>query len=259
MRKFLIAGNWKMHGSQNQATALINGIKQGLPAYQDIDVLVLPTFVHLSQVKELARGSNLLLGAQDLYLGTQGAFTGEVSAPMLKDIGCDYVLIGHSERRSLFHDDLALVAAKFKAAVDGGLKPILCIGETKAEREQNHTQAIIQQQLESVIQFAGIQAFTQAVIAYEPVWAIGTGLTATPEQAQEAHAFIRHLIMQNNVAIGKTIRILYGGSMKPENAAQLLAKPDIDGGLIGGASLEAAGFLAICAAAHQERQLRMAG
>lgn len=259
MRKFLIAGNWKMHGLSSQAATLINDIKQGIQVYPDIDVLVLPTFVHLSQVHHLIHHSALLLGAQDVYVGIQGAYTGEVSASMLKDVGCTYVLIGHSERRNLFHEELSLVAAKFKAAVDAKLTPILCLGETKDERDQGNTQTVIQSQLLSVIEAVGIHAFEQAVIAYEPVWAIGTGLTATPEQAQEAHEFIRHLIMQNNVAIGKTIRILYGGSMKAENAAQLLAKPDIDGGLIGGASLDAQSFLAICAAAHQERQLRRAG
>jgi triosephosphate isomerase len=171
---------------------------------------------------------------------------------MLKDIGCQYVLVGHSERRTLFGDTLELVAAKFKAAIDAGLKPILCVGETKTEREQGQTEAVIRQQLESVIKLTGINAFSQAVIAYEPVWAIGTGLTATPEMAQEVHAFIRRLIAQNHVDIASTIRILYGGSMKAENASALLAMPDIDGGLIGGAALDVNSFLAICAAASQE-------
>ncbi len=251
MRKPLIAGNWKMHGSMSQAKSLIDGIKQGAAAFADIDVLVCPTFVHLSAVHHWLESSRVMLGAQNLYLGAQGAFTGEVSGAMLKDAGCDYVLIGHSERRSLFHDDLALVAEKFKAALQAGLKPILCIGETRAERETGQTESIIRAQLQSVIDAAGIEAFQQAVIAYEPVWAIGTGLTATPEQAQAAHFYIRQLFAQNNVALAKTIRILYGGSMKAENAASLLAMPDIDGGLIGGASLDAVSFLAICAAASQ--------
>jgi triosephosphate isomerase len=170
---------------------------------------------------------------------------------MLKDAGCQYVLVGHSERRALFHDDLPLVAEKFKAAQQAGLTPILCVGETRAEREAGQTESVIRKQLESVIAAAGIEAFRQAVIAYEPVWAIGTGLTATPEQAQAVHAFIRQLFAQNNVDIAKTICILYGGSMKPDNAASLLAMADIDGGLIGGASLDAKSFLAICAAASQ--------
>jgi len=250
VRKPLIAGNWKMHGSLPQVDTLVQGITQGAKADPKIDILVLPTFIHLAQVHALLSHSPVMLGAQNLYLGQQGAFTGEVSGTMLKEVGCQFVLIGHSERRHLFHEDLALVAAKFKAALEAGLKPILCIGETQQEREQNQTETVIRSQLESVIQFAGISALQQAVIAYEPVWAIGTGLTATPEQAQTVHATIRGLIAQNNVDLADTIRILYGGSMKAENAASLLAMPDIDGGLIGGASLNAASFLAICSAAE---------
>ena len=251
MRKPLIAGNWKMHGSLSQAAALIDGIKQGASSLASVDFLVCPTFVHLSLAHQLLEYSSVMLGAQNLYLGAEGAFTGEVSGAMLKDVGCDYVLVGHSERRSLFHDDLPLVAEKFKAAQQAGLTPILCVGETQAERESGQTEQIISTQLQSVIDAAGIESFQQAVIAYEPVWAIGTGLTATPEQAQAAHAYIRQLFAQNNVALAKTIRILYGGSMKPQNAASLLAMPDIDGGLIGGASLNAESFLAIGAAASQ--------
>ncbi|RDI46931.1 triose-phosphate isomerase [Aquicella lusitana] len=249
MRKPLIAGNWKMHGSKSQVKALIEGIKQGADGFAEIDILVLPTFVHLAEAKTLLDASAIMLGAQNLYPGTQGAFTGEVAGPMLADLGCDYVLIGHSERRTLFHEDLALIAAKFKAAIEAGLKPILCVGETRDQREHGETVRVISEQIQSVIEAAGIEAFRQAVIAYEPVWAIGTGLTATPEQAQEVHAYIRQLLSQINVDIGKTIRILYGGSMKAENASSLLAMADIDGGLIGGASLDAASFLKICAAA----------
>jgi triosephosphate isomerase len=252
MRKPLIAGNWKMHGSLSQAKSLSERIAHGASAYPNIDILVLPPFVHINLVKDLLTNTSVMWGAQNLYLGTQGAFTGEVSGSMLKELGCQYVLVGHSERRSVLHEDLNLVAAKFKAALDAGLKPILCIGETQAQRERKETEAILRQQLESVIQLAGIDAFSQAVIAYEPVWAIGTGLTATPEQAQSAHLFIRELIAKNKVDIAKTICILYGGSMKPDNAASLLAMPDIDGGLIGGASLDANSFLAICAAANIE-------
>ena len=252
MRKYLIAGNWKMHGSVSQVKSLLDGIKKGAAAYPSIDILVLPTLVHLSQAVHLLAHSSVLLGAQNLYPGAQGAFTGEVSGVMLKDLGCEYVLIGHSERRSLFHDDLPLVAAKFKAALDAGLKPILCVGETRAEREADKTESVIREQLRSVIDHVGIDAFHQAVIAYEPVWAIGTGLTATPEQAQAVHIFIRQHLGQINVDLAKTIRILYGGSMKPDNAASLLAMPDIDGGLIGGASLDAESFLAICAAAQDQ-------
>ena len=206
-------------------------------------------------MKTLLGSSPVLLGAQNLYVGAQGAFTGEVSGPMLKDIGCEYVLIGHSERRTIFREELDLVTAKFKAALEAGLQPILCIGETREQRERGETEQIVKQQLDSVIAAAGINALSHAVIAYEPVWAIGTGLTATPEQAQAVHAYIRHTISQNNVDIAKTIRILYGGSMKADNAASLLAMPDIDGGLIGGASLDAKSFLAICAAASNELAL----
>lgn len=242
-----------MHGSMSQAKALIEGIKQGAVNCSNIDVLVCPAFVHLALAHQLLEKSTVMLGAQNLYLGAQGAFTGEVSGAMLRDVGCEYVLVGHSERRSLFHDDLPTVAEKFIAATHAGLKPILCVGETRAEREAGQTEAVIRTQLQSVIDAAGIEAFQQAVIAYEPVWAIGTGLTATPEQAQEVHSYIRQLFAQINVDLAKTIRILYGGSMKPENAASLLAMADIDGGLIGGASLDANSFLAICAAASKDQ------
>lgn len=241
-----------MHGSISQVKSLIDGIKEGAVAYTDVEIAVLPSFLHISQVHNLLTHSSVKCGAQNLYLGAQGAFTGEVSGPMLKDAGCQYVLVGHSERRTLFHEDLSLIAAKFKAALDADLIPILCVGETQTQRQEGETEKVIREQLESVIQFAGIDAFRQAVIAYEPVWAIGTGLTASPEQAQAVHAFIRHLVAQNNVDIAKTLCILYGGSMKPDNAASLLAKPDIDGGLIGGASLDAGSFLAICAAAGEK-------
>jgi triosephosphate isomerase (TIM) len=256
VRKPLIAGNWKMHGSQSQVKTLIDGIKEGIKqgagAYAEVDILVLPPLVYLSQARELLAHSAVMLGAQNLYVGTHGAYTGEVSGHMLADVGCQYVLIGHSERRSLFHEDLNVVTAKFRAAVAAGLQPILCVGETKEQREAGETEKVVSEQLSAVILSAGMAAFHQAVIAYEPVWAIGTGLTATPEQAQAVHSYIRHVISQNNVDLARTIRILYGGSMKADNAASLLAMPDIDGGLIGGASLDANSFLSICAAAHHE-------
>lgn len=249
MRKYLIAGNWKMHGSPSSVKLLIEGIKINSDEFSAVDVVVIPTFVHLSQVHSLLANSTIQLGAQDLYLGAQGAFTGEVSGTMLKEVGCHYVLVGHSERRAIFHEDLKLVAAKFKAAIDAGLTPILCVGETRAEREKGETEKVVSRQIESVIEVAGIESFRQAVIAYEPVWAIGTGLTATPEQAEDVHASIRRQIAQNNVDIAGAIRILYGGSMKAENAALLLTMPNIDGGLVGGASLDANSFNAICTAA----------
>lgn len=242
-----------MHGSMSQVKTLVEGIKQGAGNYTNIDIAVLPTFLHIPEVRDILAQSTIKYGAQNLYPGTQGAFTGEVAGPMLKEAGCHYVLVGHSERRNIFHEDLTLVAAKFKAALDAGLTPILCVGETEVQRKQGKTEEIIREQLESVIQSVTIEAFSRAVIAYEPVWAIGTGLTATPQQAQAVHAFIRQLLAQNNVDIAQTICILYGGSMKPENAASLLAMTDIDGGLIGGASLEASSFLAICAAASHRQ------
>lgn len=250
MRKPLIAGNWKMNGSRGQNKKLIDGIKADASELTDVEVLVLPTYVHLFEVSEWLSDSSVMLGAQDLYVGESGAFTGQISGAMLRDVGCDYVLVGHSERRSLFHDDLASVSEKFKSAVAAQLKPILCVGETREEREAGQTESVIRAQLEAVVKAAGVDAFKQAVIAYEPVWAIGTGLTATPEQAQAVHAFIRELIAQNNVDLAGAIRILYGGSMKPDNARALLAMPDIDGGLIGGAALDAGSFLAICKAAE---------
>lgn len=264
-RKPLIAGNWKMNGTQAEVKTLLSGIIRGAQAFDNrVDIVVLPTFVHLFYAHQLLQqsASNLTssatalhspmpisIGAQNLYLGSKGAFTGEVSGAMLKEIGCEYVLIGHSERRALFTEPFDLVAAKFKAALDAGLKPILCVGETKDEREAAKTEEVVREQLASVIALVGIDAFKSAIIAYEPVWAIGTGLTATPEQAQETQNFIRQYLRQNNVDIADTIRILYGGSMKADNAEALLAMPDIDGGLIGGASLNAETFLAICAAA----------
>jgi len=254
VRKPLIAGNWKMHGSLNQVQTLIGDIKAKFPTDSTTQVLVLPTFVHLSLVQQLLKNTTISYGAQNLYVGSSGAFTGEVAGAMLKELGVTHVLVGHSERRSIFHEELALIAAKFKAALDAGLTPILCVGETQTERENGITEKIISEQLDSIISLTGIAAFQRAIIAYEPVWAIGTGLTATPEQAQAVHAFIRQHLAQNKVDIAKAIRILYGGSMKAENAASLLAMPDIDGGLIGGASLEASSFLAIIHAAEQAFQ-----
>ncbi|MBA3660802.1 MAG: triose-phosphate isomerase [Gammaproteobacteria bacterium] len=248
MRKPLIAGNWKMHGTKQQASALIQAILKGYH-HHSIDVVVCPAFVHLDLVQQACTASDIHLGAQNLYINPQGAFTGEVAGPMLSDLGCRYVLVGHSERRTIFQEDLDLIAAKFNAALTANLTPILCVGETQEEREKNQTESIITNQIQSVIDLVGIAGFKNAVIAYEPVWAIGTGLTATPTEADAVHHFIRQLIAQNNVAMAETIRILYGGSMKPENAHALLSMPNIDGGLIGGASLNAEQFLAICQAA----------
>ncbi len=238
-----------MNGSRRAAHELLAAIKLGASAFSAVDIVVFPSLVHLQQTEEILAESLVAWGAQNLYLGSAGAFTGEVSGPMLADYGCQYVLVGHSERRMLFHEDVNLVAAKFKAAQQFGLQPILCVGETLEQREAGQTENIIKQQLASVIEAVSIDAFRHAVIAYEPVWAIGTGLTATPEQAQEVHAFIRNLVAQYNPEIAQAVRIIYGGSVKADNAKGLFAMPDIDGGLVGGASLEAKGFLAICEAA----------
>lgn len=250
MRKKMVAGNWKMHGTRRDAGALVEAIKQGAQSLSsNVDVAVFPSFVHLQTVEQVLNNSRIEWGGQNLYLGKQGAFTGEVSGPMLVEYGCQYVLVGHSERRMLFFEDLMLIAAKFKAALEAGLKPILCVGETLGQREVGETERVITEQLESVIEAAGIDAFHNAIIAYEPVWAIGTGLTATPEQAQEVHAFIRNHLAVHNSGIAKVTRLLYGGSVKADNAAGLFAMPDIDGGLVGGASLDAKSFIAICEAA----------
>lgn len=252
MRKPLIAGNWKMHGSLDSVRTLLNGIKQGADQCTAVDILVLPVFVHLAETQQLLSQSSVKWGAQDLYPGTQGAFTGEVAGPMLTELGCKYVLAGHSERRAILKENDELVAQKVEAALAAGLTPILCVGETREQREVEQTEQVIQAQIQAVLDKVGIEAFKNIVIAYEPVWAIGTGLTATPEQAQSVHSFIRQMLGQNNVDIANTIRILYGGSMKAENASALLAMQDIDGGLIGGASLAAESFLAICQAAVKE-------
>ncbi len=246
MRKPMVAGNWKMHGLTASVRTLLEGIKQEQQNYSALDIVVFPAAVHLSLVRDLLNGSSLAFGAQNLYLGESGAFTGEIAGPMLTDLGCRYVLVGHSERRALFGEDSNLVAAKFQAALQARLQPILCLGETLKQRERGETEKVLQEQLEAVIKKAGISAFRQAIIAYEPVWAIGTGLTATPDQAQAAHLYIRHLLAEQEVDIAQTIRILYGGSLKADNVPELFDMPDIDGGLVGGASLEAKSFLAIC-------------
>lgn len=249
IRKKMVAGNWKMNSSRVKAEELADAINQGAQTFSSVDIVVIPPFVHLQQIEKQLENTPIAWGAQNLYVGAHGAFTGEVSGPMLLDYGCSYVLVGHSERRIIFNEDLPLVAAKFRAALEFGLMPILCVGETLAQREKNETETVIKAQLDSVIEASGIEAFKQAIIAYEPVWAIGTGLTATPAQAQEVHAFIRQQLAKQNVEIAAAARILYGGSVKADNAAGLFAMPDIDGALVGGASLEAKSFLGICEAA----------
>jgi triosephosphate isomerase len=245
----MVAGNLKMHGSHTQIETLLEAIRQEAQALSSVDIVVLPSFVYLQQTQNILSNPIVEWGAQNLYLGISEAFTGEESGAMLVDFGCQYVLVGHSESRHVFNEDLALVAAKFKAAIDAKLQPILCLGETLEERKQGETKKIISQQLESVIQAAEIKAFRHAVIAYEPIWAIDAGSTATPEEAQDVHAIIRKWLGQYDSAIANTMRILYGGRVEADNAADLFRMADIDGVLVGGEWLEAKSFLAICQAA----------
>jgi triosephosphate isomerase (TIM) len=246
MRKGLIAANWKMHGQGATNAALISALNAGLTKQSDVDILVCPPSIYLEQIKALLAGSNILLGAQNIHSEESGAYTGEISAGMLKDVGCTHVILGHSERRELFRESDEFIAGKFAAAQTRGLIPILCVGETLVQREADETADIVLGQLEAVLQHAGVAAFGNAVIAYEPVWAIGTGLTASPEQAQEVHALIRNKIAEQDAGVARGIRLLYGGSVKAANAAELFAQPDIDGGLVGGASLIVEEFLGIC-------------
>lgn len=253
MRKKFVAGNWKMHGSHSMTTALVSDIVAAKP--DSIDVAVFPPFPYLAELARQHASSGLGVGAQDVseHEG-QGAYTGEVSAAMLADIGAQWVLVGHSERRQYHAESNELVARKFAAARAGGLTPILCVGETLEQREAGETEAVIARQLQAVLAINGIASFDTGVIAYEPVWAIGTGRTASPEQAQQVHAFIRSQLEKEDVMIASLTRLLYGGSVKAANAAELFAQADVDGGLIGGASLTASDFLGICAAAHQALQ-----
>ena len=249
MRKKLVAANWKMHGSRSMAAALCCDIAAA--DSRDFDMVICPPFPYLCDVAVACGESGIGVGAQDLseHEG-QGAYTGEVSAAMLADCGAQWVLTGHSERRHYHGESDALVARKFAAARAAGLTPILCVGETLAQREAGETEAVLARQLQAVLAECGIAAFDTAVIAYEPVWAIGTGRTATPEQAQQAHAFIRSQLRKEDAMIARLTRLLYGGSVKAANAAELFAQSDVDGGLIGGASLTASDFLGICAAAR---------
>jgi triosephosphate isomerase len=246
MRKKLVAGNWKMHGSQAENAALLEALKSALAG---IEALVCVPFPYLAQVQSALAGSSIAWGAQNVSEQAKGAFTGEVSVSMLLDFGCKYVIVGHSERRSLYGESDALVASKYMAAQAAGLTPILCVGESLEERESGITEAVVARQLDAVIQAAGVASLARAVVAYEPVWAIGTGKTASPEQAQAVHAFIRSKIAALDSGVANQLVIQYGGSVKAANAAELMAQPDIDGGLIGGASLVADEFVAICRAA----------
>jgi triosephosphate isomerase len=251
MRDILVAGNWKMNGSELANSELVAGIIAGAPDATNVQLLVCPPYPYLASVADQVKGSDVAVGAQNVSEHEKGAFTGEVAPAMLKDVGCEYVIIGHSERRTLYGETSAQVAAKFGAVQAAGMTPILCVGETLEEREAGSTENVVAEQLGAALEANGIQAFGAAVIAYEPVWAIGTGMTATPEQAQDVHRYIRGLLAAEDQAIADGIQILYGGSMKGENAAGLLGMADIDGGLIGGASLKSDDFLAIARAATE--------
>ena len=237
-----------MVGGLTQNEALLNAVASGMAKIHGVDCAVCVPFPYLAQTQQLLRSTSVKWGAQDVHQLDKGAYTGEVAASMLCDFGCHYVIVGHSERRSLYGESSQLVAEKFAAAQKTGLVPILCVGETLAQRENGSTEAVVAEQLDAVIKLAGVPSLRNAVLAYEPVWAIGTGKTASPEQAQAVHAFIRQRINALDGQVAQGLCILYGGSVKAANAAELFAMPDIDGGLIGGASLVAGEFLAICEA-----------
>lgn len=251
MRRPLVAGNWKMNGDSESTTSLINGIADGRDDVTAAEVLVCPPYILIPRAADALNGrADIVLGAQDLDINQNGAFTGQISAAMLVDAGCEYVIVGHSERRAIYGESDQDVANKFKVAQDGGLIPVLCVGETLEERESGNTESVVARQIQAVIDLVGIDNFDNAVIAYEPVWAIGTGKTATPEMAQEVHKFIRDMLSTLNTGVADNLRLLYGGSMNAGNAESLIGMADIDGGLIGGASLQAESFLAICKAAN---------
>ena len=248
MRKNLVAGNWKMNGSSAENAALLGSLDTQLAGSK---ALVCVPFPYLAQAQQVLTGSSIVWGAQNVSEHQQGAYTGEVSASMLQDFGCTHVIVGHSERRSLYGESDALVAKKYSVAQSAGLIPILCVGELLTEREAGTTEQVIARQLDAVISAAGVASLTKAIVAYEPVWAIGTGKTASPDQAQAVHAFIRNKIAALDSGVAAGLVIQYGGSVKASNAGELMAQPDIDGALVGGASLVADEFVAICKAAAQ--------
>lgn len=250
MRRPLVAGNWKMNGSSESTMNLVNGIADGRSEVTNAEVLICPPFILIPRAADAINGRDISLGAQDLDINDSGAFTGQISASMLVDAGCKYVLVGHSERRAIYGESDQDVASKFKVAQIGGLIPVLCVGETLEEREAGNTESVVARQLQAVIDVVGIDGLANSVVAYEPVWAIGTGMTATPEQAQDVHKFIRAMLSTLNSDIAENMQILYGGSMNAGNADDLIGMQDIDGGLIGGAALQADSFLAICKAAN---------
>ena len=251
MRAPLVAGNWKMHGGLSDNAALLGAVLEGSKALRRAQVAVCVPYPYLAQAQQLLGGSSVNWGAQNVSQYPKGAYTGEVSAAMLREFGSTYAIVGHSERRALFGEDSDTVALKYQAAAEAGLVPILCVGETLAQRESGETERAVDAQLSAVTSRVGWKALSQGVVAYEPVWAIGTGKTATPEQAQAVHSYLRQRIGTEEAEVARNLRLLYGGSVKGSNARELFAMPDIDGGLIGGASLNAAEFNAICLAADR--------
>ncbi len=250
MRKPFVAGNWKMHGSKASILNLVTGLNAQKSELGNVDVAVCPPSIYIDFTARSLDSARISVGAQNMAEEpVQGAFTGEISVEMIKDMGCEYVILGHSERRAIYGETDAEIAQKVKVALDAGVTPILCVGETLEERESGVMEQVIATQLDAVLEKVGIAGFNNTVIAYEPVWAIGTGVTASPEQAQEVHAFIRAKLAGLDAKVAEKVIIQYGGSVKPGNAEELFGQPDIDGGLIGGASLDADDFIAICKAA----------
>ena len=246
MRRSLVAGNWKMNGSVAMTDDLLTGLKEGVVrSVSAVDVVVCPPFLYIPLAVQMLAGTTIEVGAQNLDIHKPGAYTGEIAAEMLKEQRCGYVIVGHSERRALYGESNDLVAQKVKAAMAVGLIPIVCVGETLEERERGDTGRVVREQLMSVLDLNGVDIFPYAIVAYEPVWAIGTGRSASPDQAQEVHALIRESIAELTPGVADQTRLLYGGSVKPENAQGIFSSPDIDGGLIGGAALVASDFLAI--------------
>ncbi len=246
MRRPLVAGNWKMNGTRASASALARAVSAAFDGDSGVDVALCPPFVHLDLVAELLGGSGVMLGAQNVARASAGAYTGEVAAEMLLEAGCRLVLVGHSERRQYYAESDELVADKTARALDAGLTPVICLGETLEERESGATQSVVAHQLDAVIEKCGVAALGDCVLAYEPVWAIGTGRTATADEANAVHEFLRRRVADSDPQVAGGLRILYGGSVKSANASELFAMPDIDGGLIGGASLVADEFIEIC-------------
>ena len=258
MRRSIVAGNWKMHGSLEAVAGFCEALRRARLG-MELDVLVFPPVAYLGQFADGVRDAGVAVGAQDLHPAAQGAHTGEVSGAMIADLGGRWVLTGHSERRSEQGESDALVAAKFGAALSAGLMPMLCVGETLAERQAGEAEAVVAKQIQAVIEAVGIDGLAEGAVAYEPVWAIGTGETAAPDQAAAMHRLIRETIAARDAALAESIRVVYGGSVNPHNAVELFSEPDIDGGLIGGASLQAESFLAIVAAAKSEDKARRQG